>query len=183
MRPIAAAMIVALAVAAAAAQAKPEPRLDTPRGDTAKETHKDYQAQLPDDVPADNRRGRPMPDYSTALFVFGCALAVLTLAAGAGVIFVMVRSGKGWEDWNSLRVFVCVFGIGMVAFLIVAGYSANQMAGLVGLARIIQTPRSKAADQGHSACLSRDTGLDRHRRHTTPLPPPGEDTATRYATG
>ena len=51
------------------------------------------------------------------------------------------------------------------------------------LARIIQTSRSKAAARGHPARLSRNSGRVRPRRHTAPLPPPGEGTATGCPTG
>ena len=51
------------------------------------------------------------------------------------------------------------------------------------LTRIIQTPRSKAAAQGHPARWSWNSDLGRPRRHTAPLPPPGEVTATGCPTG
>ena len=51
------------------------------------------------------------------------------------------------------------------------------------LARIIQALHGKEAVQEHPASLSRNSSRDRPRRHTAPLPPPGEGTATRCPAG
>jgi hypothetical protein len=51
------------------------------------------------------------------------------------------------------------------------GSATHRACGEVRLTRIIHTPCSKAAAQGHPARLSRNSSLDRRRRHTAPLPP------------
>jgi hypothetical protein len=62
--------------------------------------------------------------------------------------------------------------------------AARREVTLEDLARIIQTPRGKAAAQEHPALFSsRSVSLGRPRGHTAPLPPAGEVTPTSCSTG
>ena len=74
-----------------------------------------------------------------------------------------------YEVWVVATRPVAVNGLGLS--VAEAAAELTRLKALFPLLRIIQTPRRKAATQGHLACFSRDFGLDGPPRHTAPFPP------------
>jgi hypothetical protein len=74
-----------------------------------------------------------MEQLISNLHWYGTGILVLTALLLAGELCIMVRFGKSWEDWNSLRVVILTLVIGVGAFLVVAGYGATQTGTITGI--------------------------------------------------
>jgi hypothetical protein len=104
--------------------------------------------QIPDEVRVVN----PEVISSTMLY-FGIAILVLTALLLTGEVAVVIQSKRGWGDWNSFRIVVVTFVLGLGAFLIVAGFSSNQIAPMTGIMGGVigylfaKNPRAAAGNQ------------------------------------
>lgn len=81
-------------------------------------------------------KGKPatmdMTEVVQNLHWYGTAILLLTLLTLVGEFCVIIR-GNIWRGWDSLRVIVVTLIIGVGGFLVVAGYSANQLGVITGI--------------------------------------------------
>ena len=123
-----AALAAALACVQPAAAQGPPSRVAESDG---RVPHDNLGAQNPEEAAAKAKAA--LADYVTSLYWYGTGVLVLTGLVVLGEFIIMWQRGHGWDDWNSLRIVVVTLALGLASFLVVAGFSANQMAAVIGL--------------------------------------------------
>ena len=78
-------------------------------------------------------KGASVTQIVISLYIFGALILWITLAVMTGLGVVMFRAGKDLSDPTYMRAFCAVLVLGFGTFLVVAGYSAVQMAAMFSL--------------------------------------------------